>query len=134
MKIITSLKILASSALLLCLTTPVHATEDPSRPNVLAIWGDDIGMDNLSAYTMGQAGHWTPNIDRIAKEGAIFTDYYAENSCTAGRSAFIHGQHPMRTGLTKVGLPGAKEGAREDDVTLAGLLKPLGKLRISPAI
>ena len=112
MKIITSLKILASSALLLCLTTPVHATEDPSRPNVLAIWGDDIGMDNLSAYTMGQAGHWTPNIDRIAKEGAIFTDYYAENSCTAGRSAFIHGQHPMRTGLTKVGLPGAKEGAR----------------------
>ena len=126
MKIITSLKILASSALLLCLTTPVHATEDPSRPNVLAIWGDDIGMDNLSAYTMGQAGHWTPNIDRIAKEGAIFTDYYAENSCTAGRSAFIHGQHPMRTGLTKVGLPGAKEGAREDDVTLAGLLKPLG--------
>tara|TARA_R110002012_G_scaffold313266_1_gene524731 strand:+ start:1481 stop:3022 length:1542 start_codon:yes stop_codon:yes gene_type:complete len=113
---------------MLCVATPALATKDSSRPNILAIWGDDIGMDNLSAYTMGQAGHWTPNIDRIAKQGAIFTDYYAENSCTAGRSAFIHGQHPMRTGLTKVGLPGAKEGARKDDVTLAAMLKDRGYL------
>ncbi|WP_423893774.1 sulfatase-like hydrolase/transferase [Candidatus Pelagadaptatus aseana] len=82
------------SASIFALSAAAMATTNPSKPNVLAIWGDDIGMDNLSAYTMGQAGHWTPNIDRIAKEGAIFTDYYGENSCTAGRAAFITGQHP----------------------------------------
>ncbi|GAM58990.1 arylsulfatase [Vibrio ishigakensis] len=84
-----------------------------SRPNILAIWGDDIGIDNISAYTRGQAGHWTPNIDRIANEGAIFTDFYGEQSCTAGRSAFITGQHPIRTGLTKVGMPGSTQGMRQ---------------------
>ncbi|QBY06060.1 arylsulfatase [Thalassotalea sp. HSM 43] len=111
---------------LLAMSSVAMATTDTSRPNILAIWGDDIGMDNLSAYSMGQAGHMTPNIDRIAKEGAIFTDYYGENSCTAGRAAFITGQHPMRTGLTKVGLPGAKEGMRERDATIAAMLKPMG--------
>ncbi len=111
---------------LLAAPAGAYATTDTSKPNILAIWGDDIGQDNLSAYTMGQMGHFTPNIDRIAKEGAMFTDYYGENSCTAGRAAFIFGQHPMRTGLTKVGLPGAKEGAMVDDVTIAGLLKEKG--------
>ncbi|GDY25551.1 arylsulfatase [Agarivorans sp. Toyoura001] len=106
--------------------TASFATTDTSRPNILAIWGDDIGIDNLSAYTRGQAGHWTPNIDRIANEGVLFTDFYGENSCTAGRSAFITGQHPMRTGLTKVGLPGAKEGMRPEDPTLATMLKDKG--------
>lgn len=102
------------------------ATTDTSRPNILAIWGDDIGIDNISAYTRGQAGHWTPNIDRIANEGVLFTDFYGEQSCTAGRSAFITGQHPIRTGLTKVGMPGAKEGIRPEDPTLATMLKAKG--------
>ena len=118
-------KLLGVAVLAAC-SSMAMATTDTSKPNVLAIWGDDIGMDNLSAYTMGQAGHWTPNIDRIAKEGAIFTDYYGENSCTAGRAAFITGQHPMRTGLTKVGMPGAKEGMREEDPTIATMLKQQG--------
>ncbi|GLX85515.1 arylsulfatase [Thalassotalea loyana] len=126
MQVKTLVKSIAVSLTLATVAAPALATTDTSRPNVLAIWGDDIGQDNLSAYTMGQAGHFTPNIDRIAKEGAIFTDYYGENSCTAGRAAFIFGQHPMRTGLTKVGLPGAKEGAMVDDVTIAGLLKEKG--------
>ncbi len=103
-----------------------YATTDKTKPNILAIWGDDIGIDNVSAYTKGQAGHWTPNIDRIANEGALFTDFYGENSCTAGRSAFITGQHPIRTGLTKVGMPGATQGMRSEDPTLATLLKDKG--------
>ena len=111
---------------LLAISTATLATTDTSRPNILAIWGDDIGMDNISAYTMGQAGHWTPNIDRIAKEGALFTDFYGENSCTAGRTAFITGQHPIRTGLTKVGMPGAKQGSRAEDPTIATMLKDKG--------
>lgn len=96
------------------------------KPNILMIWGDDIGSYNLSAYNLGQMGFQTPNIDRIAKEGALFTDYYGENSCTAGRSAFITGQHPVRTGLTKVGLPGASAGLRKEDPTIATLLKAEG--------
>src|SRR6202140_616016 len=88
--------------------------------------GDDIGYWNISAYNRGQMGYRTPNIDRIANEGAIFTDYYGQQSCTAGRAAFITGQSPLRTGLLKVGLPGAKEGLSEKDPTLAELLKPLG--------
>ena len=80
------------------------------KPNILVIWGDDIGQFNVSAYNMGMMGYRTPNIDRIAREGAIFTDWYGQQSCTAGRAAFITGQSPMRTGLTKVGLPGAAEG------------------------
>jgi arylsulfatase len=96
------------------------------RPNILVIFGDDIGLWNLSAYNRGMMGYRTPNIDRIAKEGAIFTDHYAQQSCTAGRAAFITGQSCFRTGLLKVGLPGAREGLSEKDPTLAELLKPQG--------
>ena len=83
------------------------------KPNILVIWGDDIGQFNVSAYNMGMMGYKTPNIDSIAKEGAVFTDWYGQQSCTAGRAAFITGQSPMRTGLTKVGLPGAPEGMKK---------------------
>lgn len=96
------------------------------RPNILVIFGDDVGWANISAYNMGMMGYRTPNIDRIAREGAMFTDHYAENSCTAGRSAFITGQSPIRTGLSKVGLPGAAEGMRPEDPTIAVLLKAMG--------
>ncbi|MBM3627669.1 MAG: arylsulfatase, partial [Alphaproteobacteria bacterium] len=97
-----------------------------ARPNILVIFGDDVGWANISAYNMGLMGYRTPNIDRIAREGAMFTDHYAENSCTAGRSAFITGQSPFRTGLSKVGLPGADLGMKPEDPTIAALLKPLG--------
>jgi arylsulfatase A-like enzyme len=96
------------------------------KPNILVIWGDDIGQSNISAYTMGLVGYQTPNIDRVAKEGMIFTDYYGEQSCTAGRSSYITGQSVFRTGLSKVGLPGAELGLREEDPTIAGLLKEYG--------
>ncbi len=96
------------------------------KPNILVIWGDDIGQFNISAYNMGMMGYKTPNIDRIAREGVVFTDWYGQQSCTAGRAAFITGQSPMRTGLTKVGLPGAPEGMQKEDPTIAGLLKPHG--------
>jgi arylsulfatase A-like enzyme len=98
----------------------------PAKPNILVIMADDIGYWNISAYNRGMMGYRTPNIDRIANEGAILTDYYGQQSCTAGRAAFITGQSPMRTGLLKVGLPGAKEGLSDQDPTLAELLKPLG--------
>jgi len=97
-----------------------------NKPNILVIFGDDIGITNISAYGKGIIGYRTPNIDRIANEGAIFTDYYAQQSCTAGRAAFIMGQIPFRTGLTKVGLPGAAQGIQKEDPTIAELLKPLG--------
>ena len=96
------------------------------KPNILVIWGDDIGMANISAYTFGLVGYKTPNIDRIAKEGMMFTDYYGEQSCTAGRSSYITGQSVFRTGLSKVGLPGADLGSRVEDPTIAGLLKAYG--------
>jgi arylsulfatase len=96
------------------------------KPNILVIWGDDIGQTNVSVYSRGMMGYRTPNIDRIAKEGMMFTDYYGEQSCTAGRSSFITGQSVFRTGLSKVGLPGAKEGLSSEDPTIAELLKPLG--------
>ena len=96
------------------------------KPNILVIFGDDIGQTNISAYSFGLMGYRTPNIDRIAKEGMMFTDYYAEQSCTAGRSSFITGQCTLRTGLSKVGIPGATVGLQTRDVTLAELLKPLG--------
>jgi arylsulfatase A-like enzyme len=96
------------------------------RPNILIIFGDDIGQTNISAYSFGLMGFETPNIDRIAKEGMMFTDYYAENSCTAGRSSFITGQTPKRTGLSKVGVPGATVGLQDRDITIAQALKPLG--------
>jgi arylsulfatase A-like enzyme len=95
----------------------------PDKPNILVIFGDDIGQTNVSAYSMGMMGYRTPNIDRIAREGAIFTDYYAEQSCTAGRSTFITGQATLRTGLSKVGLPGAPIGLQASDVTIASALK-----------
>jgi hypothetical protein len=85
------------------------------KPNILIIWGDDIGWFNVSAYNLGIMGYRTPNIDRIAREGALFTDWYGQQSCTAGRAAFITGQSPIRTGLTKVGLPGADLGLRAED-------------------
>lgn len=109
--------------LLLMMGFAVSAAE---KPNIVVIWGDDIGIWNISRYSMGQMGYQTPNIDRIANEGMIFSDYYGEQSCTAGRSAFITGQHPIRTGLTKVGTPGAPLGIQPEDPTLAELLKPHG--------
>ena len=102
------------------------AAQAAKKPNILVIWGDDIGYWNVSAYNQGMMGYKTPNIDRIAKEGALFTDWYGEQSCTAGRSAFITGQSGFRTGNLKVGLPGAKEGLQARDVTLAQLLKAQG--------
>jgi arylsulfatase A-like enzyme len=99
---------------------------DPSKPNILVIFGDDVGQTNISAYSMGLMGYRTPNIDRIAKEGMLFTDYYAENSCTAGRATFITGQSAWRTGLTKVGVPGAPVGLQARDVTIAQVLKTMG--------
>src|SRR5215831_8838896 len=96
------------------------------KPNILVIWGDDIGQSNLSCFTHGLMGYTTPNIDRLAREGMLFTDYYAEQSCTAGRSSFITGQSVFRTGLSKVGLPGADLALRAEDPTIAEMLKPLG--------
>lgn len=96
------------------------------KPNILVIWGDDIGQSNISAYTKGLMGYRTPNIDSIAKEGMIFTDYYGEQSCTAGRAAFILGQSVFRSGLSKVGIPGSKIGLQAEDPTIAELLKPHG--------
>ena len=96
------------------------------KPNVLILWGDDIGWWNISYNNRGQMGYRTPNIDRIGHEGVAFTDYYGQQSCTAGRAAFITGQNPMRTGLTKVGLPGSAVGLSAEDPTIAELLKPLG--------
>ncbi len=102
------------------------ALAESQKPNILVIWGDDIGMWNISAYHRGMMGGSTPNIDRIASEGALFTDYYAQQSCTAGRAAFITGQHPFRTGLLTIGMPGSTQGLQPQDPTLAELLKPHG--------
>ncbi len=106
----------------------LHASAEApkKKPNILVLWGDDIGGFNVSAYNMGMMGYKTPNIDSIAKEGALFTDWYGQQSCTAGRAAFITGQSPIRTGLTKVGLPGAPEGIKKEDPTIATLLKAQG--------
>ena len=120
----------AAVALALSFLTVAHAQTPPQaptqKPNIVIIWGDDIGQSNVSAYSRGLMGYQTPNIDRIANEGMMFTDIYAEQSCTAGRSSFITGQSGLRTGLTKVGLPGATLGLRKEDPTIAELLKPLG--------
>ncbi|MFY0626382.1 MAG: arylsulfatase [Reichenbachiella sp.] len=111
----------------ICLLLSIGAfSQKNKKPNILVIWGDDIGRSNISAYTMGMMGYRTPNIDRIANEGIIFTDYYGEQSCTAGRSSFITGQSVFRTGLSKVGLPGAKEGMQIEDPTIAVILKDQG--------
>jgi arylsulfatase len=129
-----SLSLLASAMTLISAITPAHAADSPApgsgaaskKPNILIIWGDDIGWFNPSCYNDGMMGYKTPNIDRLAKEGARFTDWYGQQSCTAGRAAFITGQSPIRTGLTKVGLPGAPEGLKKEDPTIAELLKPYG--------
>jgi arylsulfatase A-like enzyme len=118
--------VLALLALAVMLTALPAQAQNAKKPNILIIWGDDIGQFNVSAYNLGMMGYKTPNIDRIAKEGALFTDWYGQQSCTAGRAAFITGQSPIRTGLTKVGLPGALEGLKKEDPTIADLLKPLG--------
>ena len=101
------------------------------KPNILILWGDDIGWWNISYNSRGQMGYRTPNIDRIANEGIAFTDYYGQQSCTAGRAAFITGQNPIRTGLTKVGMPGADVGLQAEDPTIAELLQAAG-LRHGP--
>jgi arylsulfatase len=116
--------LLASLSALVLVAGP--AVAQSKKPNIVVIWGDDIGYWNVSAYNLGMMGYKTPNIDRIAKEGALFTDWYGQQSCTAGRAAFITGQSGFRTGLLKVGLPGAKEGLQARDVTLAQLLKAQG--------
>src|SRR5262245_7862905 len=102
------------------------AQQQQKKPNILIMWGDDIGMWNVSRYSQGMMGYRTPNIDRIGEEGATFTDCYAQQSCTAGRAAFITGQNPIRTGVTKLGMPGATVGLHAEDPTIAELLKPLG--------
>src|SRR6185436_7366669 len=99
----------------------VKAEPQTRKPNIVIIWGDDVGQSDISAYSMGLMGFHTPNIDRVAKEGTIFTDYYAEQSCTAGRASFITGQCGLRTGNTKVGMPGAAQGLQARDVTIAHL-------------
>lgn len=111
---------------LMALSFAVTTWADAKRPNILVIWGDDVGMYNLSAYHRGLMGGSTPNIDRIASDGMLFLDHYAQASCTAGRAAFITGQYPIRVGLATVGLPGAEQGMNPKDPTLATLLKPLG--------
>src|SRR5258708_24018067 len=121
-------KFLATTALALPLafSGPATAQTTAKKPNIVVIMADDVGIWNVSAYHRGMMGGSTPNIDRIAKEGAVFTDYYAQQSCTAGRAAFITGQSCFRTGLLKVGLPGAKEGLSQKDPTPADLIKPQG--------
>jgi hypothetical protein len=108
------------------------AAASDKKPNILVIFGDDIGQTNVSAYSMGVMGYRTPSIDRIAREGMIFTDYYAEQSCTAGRSSFITGQCTLRTGLSKVGVPAAPVGLRKEDPTIAELLKRHRAVRQEP--
>ncbi len=117
--------LLLATVVAVTLITPAQAAKS-KKPNILVIWGDDIGQDNISAYHRGLMGSRTPNIDRIAKEGAIMTDAYAQQSCTAGRASFMLGQNPFRTGLLTIGMPGAKHGVRKIDPTIVELLKPYG--------
>jgi arylsulfatase A-like enzyme len=126
--LLASTTLAAASALGSAATVQTAQAQTPSgkRPNIVVIWGDDIGITDVSAYSLGLMGFHTPNIDRVAREGMIFTDCYGEQSCTAGRSAFITGQSVFRTGLSKVGLPGATLGLQKEDPTIAELLKPLG--------
>jgi arylsulfatase A-like enzyme len=116
----------ATTFTILGLVVAPEAFAQQKKPNIVVIMSDDVGIWNISAYHRGMIGGRTPNIDRIAKEGALFTDYYAQQSCTAGRAAFILGQTPFRTGLLMVGLPGAKQGLQDKDPTIAELLKPYG--------
>ncbi|MCA9131214.1 MAG: sulfatase-like hydrolase/transferase, partial [Planctomycetales bacterium] len=118
------------TSILLALTAGAMLTASTqaqdTKPNILVIWGDDIGIWNISHNNRAMMGYRTPNIDRIAKEGISFTDYYGQQSCTAGRAAFINGSVPVRTGMTKVGMPAAKEGWQKTDVTMATVMKSLG--------
>jgi arylsulfatase len=107
-------------------SSPGSLVAQQKKPNILVIWGDDIGTENISYHNRGMMGYQTPNIDRIANEGIFFTDYYGQQSCTAGRAAFINGSVPVRTGMTKVGIPGAPEGWQKTDVTMATVMKSLG--------
>lgn len=125
MKITKALLLLTTISVAAIAAAPV-AAQQQQRPNIVVIWGDDIGQSNVSAYSRGMMGYQTPNIDRLASEGMMFTDYYAEQSCTAGRASFLTGQSGLRTGMTKVGLPGATLGLQKEDPTVAELLKPLG--------
>jgi arylsulfatase A-like enzyme len=125
MKITKALFLLTTISVAAITTAPAVAQQQ-QRPNIVVIWGDDIGQSNVSAYSRGMMGYQTPNIDRLASEGVMFTDYYAEQSCTAGRASFLTGQSGLRTGMTKVGLPGATLGLQKEDPTVAELLKPLG--------
>ncbi|MCV9927947.1 arylsulfatase [Flavobacterium sp. LS1R49] len=109
-----------------CLTVPQLEAQNSKKPNILVIWGDDIGISNISAYSNGLMGYTTPNIDRLAKEGEMFLQYYGEQSCTAGRAAFLTGQQGIRTGLTKVGYPGAPMGMSQLDPSIGGIMKNLG--------
>jgi arylsulfatase A-like enzyme len=118
------LSLMAGMVALVCAVSSAQAAD--KKPNIVIIWGDDIGQTDVSAYSMGLMGVHTPNIDRVGKEGMLFTDYYGEQSCTAGRASFMTGQSGLRTGLTKVGLPGATVGLQKEDPTIAELLKPLG--------
>ena len=125
---VSSLAIICTAALAAS-ALPVSAQTTPAggkKPNILVIWGDDVGNQNISHTSRGMMGYQTPNIDRIAKEGVGFTDYYAQQSCTAGRAAFIGGSVPLRNGMLKVGMPGAKEGWQKTDVTMATVLKAHG--------
>ncbi|MFM8635213.1 MAG: sulfatase-like hydrolase/transferase, partial [Planctomycetia bacterium] len=121
-----SSSIAAIAISVIAFSAPAVAAEPAKQPNILVIWGDDIGQFNVGAYNLGMMGYRTPNIDRIARQGALFTDWYGQQSCTAGRAAFITGQSPIRTGLTKVGLPGAPEGMKKEDPTIATLLRAKG--------
>jgi len=120
------LTMLAALVLATGVSMPAPAQAETKKPNILVIWGDDIGGFNISAYNRGMMGYRTPNIDSIAEQGALFTDWYGQQSCTAGRAAFVTGQSPIRSGLTKVGLPGAPEGMKIEDPTIATLLKEQG--------
>src|SRR4030095_1745635 len=127
----TKLILCTLSLALTCILIPSGTAQSPSpstgkKPNIVIIWGDDIGQSNISAYSHGLMGYRTPNIDRVAHEGVMFTDYYAEQSCTAGRASFITGQCGLRTGNTTVGMPGATQGLQARDVTIAQLLKAQG--------
>ena len=115
------LSLLAAGATLYGALVSAHAAD--KKPNILIIWGDDVGTYNISAYHRGLMGGSTPNIDRLAKEGMLFMDHYAHPSCTAGRAAFITGQYPIRVGLASVGLPGAEQGMSTKDPTLASSVK-----------
>jgi arylsulfatase len=123
---VLALSVLTLNLMTLLSRAKAESAPQVKKPNILVIFGDDVGQTNISAYSFGVVGHRTPNIDRIAKEGLMFTDYYAENSCTAGRSTFITGQAPLRTGLSKVGAPGVAVGLQKGDITIAQAIKPLG--------